>query len=99
MHAWIVAALLAGSFDLTTTLVNLHHGCHEVSPMAVAMHVTTPVRITVVRGGAMVGISFFGNRLHDEHPTLANVVAGSMAAASTVAGVHNLRLQCGGLKP
>ena len=88
MKELLLWMILAQGTDTGTTIIGLQRGCVEGMPL----WRNAPYTGLAVKGSATVLLTFTLPRLKQEgHPKLAKWIAGSLAAAGTVATIHNLR--------
>ncbi len=94
MKTLLILVLASQSADLISTLQKLKQGCVESSPLVKKLHITTPVRISLLKGGVMGGYVWTWGKAH-KHPTTAfKLVSGIGIGAATVAATHNWMTDC-----
>ena len=99
MTGWLLAALLAQSLDITTSVVKLRQGgCHEANPTLTSVGLTTGPRILALKGGVVAAYTFTWGAERRRHPSLVTTESIVILTSGLVAGVHNLGIHCGGLK-
>ena len=86
MKELLLWMLLAQGADAVTTGIGVHRGCVEVG--IVGQHINYPT-FMVVKGGAMVGMTFTFGRKKDSK--LSKIAVGSFAAAGTFGALWNVR--------
>ena len=87
MNTWLLAAMLtAQSFDLSTTLVNLHKGCHElVSP------IKHPMGLLATKLGSNVSLVITLPYVGRRFPKVAKGAAITLIGAGVLGGSLNVR--------
>lgn len=87
--------MIAGqSLDLGTTAYKLQHGCRELNPVMRAAGRDTTLGISLVKGGAIVSMTWSLGQLHKSHPKISTWGAITAGTVGTVAALHNSRVRC-----
>lgn len=95
MMTWPVVFMIAGqSLDLGTTAYKLQHGCRELNPVMRAAGRDTTLGISLVKGGAMVSLTWSLGRLSKDHPKIATGGAIIAGAAGVAAALYNSQVRC-----
>lgn len=92
----LLLSLMVGgqSLDLTSTAHMVGRGCVEANPVYSALHMTSPLRISIVRGGIAAGVSIGYWRRYREHPKQQSTVAALTGSVGLLAAAHNYRMVC-----
>lgn len=83
MKWWIVGYIVAQALDMTTTAINLRHGCREV------VWANAPLAYGSKSAGIGLVLTFKGS-----HPTAVKVISGIGIASGTVGTIHNVQTTC-----
>lgn len=100
MHWPLIVLLTAQGLDVATTLRGLSRGCLEGNPSLVALHITTPVRLSFYNGGLAVTYVWTFKKAHGPSTAprwrrlLMDGAALAQASEHAVAAWHNARLSC-----
>lgn len=95
MTSWLLAALLAQSLDLTTSVVKLRQGgCHEANPAITSLGLTTGPRIMALKGGVVAAYTFTWGAERRRHPTAMKVDSTILLTSGLLSGIHNLSVNC-----